>query len=138
MLRERNRATDWIWKVADLMGMTARLERRDRQRLKADFRAVLTGSCGCLQVYGLDASRHGIGVLSLEPLGPGTLVFVRLTELGLAGFAHVRRCAEHPEGGFTLGLQFRDQLSREPNAPGPWTLQRLTHTCGVWDAAADA
>ena len=127
-----------MWSVADLLGMTARLERRDRARLRADFRAVLTGTCGHLTVRGIDASRHGFGVASPDAVEPGTLVFVRLTELGLAGFAHVRRCVALPEGGFHLGLQLRDELSRERLDPGVWTLQRATHTCGAWDATVDA
>jgi hypothetical protein len=127
----------WVWKLADLLGMTARIERRGRERLKADFRAVLTGSCGLLSVRAVDASRRGLGVRSSEAVEPGTLVFVRLTELGLAGFAHVRRCAEAAEGGFFLGLEFRGELSRERHESEAWNFQRLSHTCGVWDAAAD-
>jgi hypothetical protein len=137
MLHERNRIEGWIWKLANILGMTARLERRDRRRLKADFRALLTGECGCLEVRGLDASRHGIGVLAPEAVRPGALVFVRLKKLGLAGFAHVRRCDTLPEGRFMLGLQFRDELSRERSDAGGWNHQCLTHTTGVWDAASE-
>lgn len=139
MLKERSRTSEWIWKVADVLGMTARLERRDRRRLKANFRAIVSGSCRQLEVRGVDASRRGIGVLSAEAVEEGLLVFVRLMEMGLSGFAHVRRCQAQPQGGFVLGLEFRDELSRERTDAGAWQLQRLNHgPCGAWDATADA
>jgi hypothetical protein len=137
MLDERNPSKGLIWKLADLLGMTAHLERRDRRRLKADFRAVLTGDCGFIEVRGIDASRYGIGVLAPEPVLPGALVFVRLKELGLAGFAHVRRSVPLPDGRFMLGLQFRGELARERSGTGTSNLERLAHTCGVWDAASE-
>lgn len=137
MLHEGKQIKSWIWKLADVMGMTARLERRDRQRLRADFRAVLTGECGLMEVRGMDASRHGMGVVASAALHPGTLVFVRLKDFGLGGFAHVRRCAPAAEGGFLLGLEFRGELSREQGDAGPWNVKRATQTCGVWDHASE-
>lgn len=127
-----------MWKVADALGMTARLERRDRRRLKAAFRAVLHGPTGLIEVRGFDASRHGIGAVSPEALAPGSLIFVRLVELGLAGFAWVRRSEARPDNNFILGLEFRDELRRERVETASWSVQHATHTCGVWDAAADA
>jgi hypothetical protein len=137
MTDEANETKGFMWKLADLLGMTARLERRERRRLRADFRAVLTGDCGFIEVRGVDASRHGMGVVAQEAVDPGTLVFIRLKELGLAGFAHVRRCVPTPEAKFMLGLQFRGELSRERSNPAPSNLQRAAHTCGVWDAASE-
>jgi hypothetical protein len=137
MLHEQNRTCRWIWKLADILGMTARLERRDRRRLRADFRAALTGQFGYMEVRGCDASRQGIGVLAPDAVRPDALVFVRLKDLGLSGFAHVRRCDALPEGCFRLGLQFRGQLSRERSEASAWNQQRLTHTDGVWDASSE-
>jgi PilZ domain len=135
-LNEANRTNGWVWKLADALGMTARLERRDRRRLKADFRAFLTGGCGQLEVRGLDASRQGLGVLSPEAVALGTQLFVRLKDLGLAGFATVRRCSVRPDGQFHLGLEFRGGLSRERSESSPGNVQRLTQT-SVWDAASE-
>jgi hypothetical protein len=36
-----------------------------------------------------------------------------------------------------LGLQFRDELSRERSEASAWNHQHLTHNDGVWDAASE-
>src|SRR5579884_1169008 len=126
-MTQQTKRAQWIRKAAELFGMTAHLERRDRDRLRADFRAVLTGSFGRVEARGIDASRRGVGLVSSEAIEPGTLAFLRLADLGLAGFAYVRRSAPRAEGGFTLGLEFRGELSRERLEPGVWQFERRSH-----------
>jgi len=93
---------------------------RTHLRLKADFRAILSGSFGKLEVTGIDANRDGVGVQSPDPLPEGTLIFIRIAELGVMGFAHVRHCSPH-QRGYLLGLRFREALSRDRSEGGNWT-----------------
>lgn len=128
----------WIQRAAHLLGMTATLERRGDRRVRTDFTACLSGDCGRVEVRGLDAHRRGLGGISERWLETGSLVFVRLSDLGLAAFAHVRRCEPRPDGNYAIGLEFRDKLTREREEIGGWQYQRAAHgACGVWDAAAD-
>ena len=137
MLQERKRSGGWVSKMAELLGMTTHLERRDRPRLRANFRAILSGDCGQLEVRGMDASRLGVGVLSPEAVRVGTLVFIRLQDFGLTGFGSIRHCVAQGEGSFALGLQFRGELSHEDFECTGATVQRFTEHYGVWDAASE-
>ncbi len=98
---------------------------RCRLRMKADFEATLSGSFGMLEVTAVDANRDSAGVRSRAPLAAGTLAFLRIGELGLMGFVHVRRCS--PTGdGYLLGLQFREALAHDrSNDGGEWTRRRI-------------
>src|SRR5438128_5858330 len=98
----------WLNKIA---GMYKTDDRR-HLRLPSDFHGTLAGPFGNLNVSGVDVNRYGAGVQSPESLPLGSLVFFRITELGLMGFAHVRHCSRRRDGYF-LGLQFRDGLARE-------------------------
>jgi hypothetical protein len=83
----------------------------------------------------VDVHRGGAGVQSPEALPLGTLVFLRIGDLGLMGFAHVRRCSPS-DAGFVLGLQFREALTRDREDIGEWRVRRLPQTnCRLWDEA---
>lgn len=128
MLSERK---TWIAKVAEWF----RPEGRRDVRLPAEFRATITATFGTVAVSGVDAHRKGLAVQSPEGLALGTLVFLRITSLGLMGFAHVRHCA--PRGdGFLLGLEFREALTRERQESESWHWQQLSQTGRpLWDQA---
>jgi PilZ domain len=138
-MRQENRSsTRWLSKVAELLGMASQIERRDYRRVRAEFRATLSGDCTHAAVRGMDVSRQGAKVIAEQTFTEGLLVFVRLIDLGLAGFAHVRRCEPLAEGGFAVGLEFRDKLHREHAEAGACHYQkRSLESYGVWDAAAD-
>jgi hypothetical protein len=129
MIEEMLNGKRWMAKLAELY----QTDNRRHMRLPADFTASMAGPFGTIPVAGVDATRKGVGVQSPEALPAGTLVFLRMTSLGLMGFAHVRHCS--PRGnGYLLGLQFREGLSREREDIRNWDWQQLT-TAGreLWD-----
>lgn len=125
------RAKLWIARLAGLISPDG----RHHVRLPAEFRGTIAGPSGTIPVSGVDAHRKGVGVQSPEALPLGALVFLRITSLGLMGFAHVRHCS--PRGaGYLLGLQFRDALARERKEPETWNWQQLSQTGRrLWDEA---
>ena len=121
----------WLSALADVY----RTDGRRRARLRADFHATIAGSFGTIAVIGVDAHREGVGVQSPEPLPEGTLVFLRITNLGLMGFAHVRHCSVKGQG-YLLGLKFREGLARDRGEAGNWSWQELSQAGRrLWDEA---
>ena len=121
----------WIAKIAELYNTDG----RRHARLRADFAATMAGPFGTVSVTGVDANRDGVGVASPQALPLGALVFLRITTLGLMGFAHVRHCSPRGEG-YLLGLQFRDGLSRERDDIGAWNWHHLNQGGRrLWDEA---
>jgi hypothetical protein len=121
----------WLSKIAEIY----KGDYRSHARLRAEFAGVLSGPFGSLLVGGVDLNRNGAGVLSPESLPIGTLVFLRLNDLGRMGFAHIRHCS--PRGdGFLLGLQFREGLSRDREDVGDFNVRQLAQNgCRLWDEA---
>jgi hypothetical protein len=123
-------------RVAVFLGILNLLDRRGRQRVKADFRAILSGTCGLVQARGLDVTRRSIGVRAAHPIPKGALVFAELVEFGTGGYAYVRRCDPNPDGTYAIGLQFRKELKANRFDIGPWEHHHRTHgPCGAWDSA---
>jgi PilZ domain-containing protein len=123
----------WITKAATLMNFASPVltEARRHLRLQTDLGAVLSTSLGTIRVRCLDLSRGGATVQTAEPAEVGALVFVRITSVGLMGFAFVRHCRTDG-GNYRLGLQFRDGLSRERTTDAGWECQRVTPQL-AWD-----
>jgi len=116
----------WLQRLADLY----RADSRRHARLRANFQASLSGSFGTIGVMGSDVNRKGAGVQSHTALPLGSMVFLRITNLGLMGFAYVRHCSRYGQG-YQLGLQFRERLTREYGARDhQWTAQRLAQAAG--------
>jgi len=108
---------------------------RGHLRLKTNFRATLSGSFEKFEVTGVNANRDGVAVQSPTEIAPGTLVFIRMSEVGLMGFAHVRHCSKS-DGGHLLGLEFRGALSREQPEAENWSRHRVARDAArVWDEA---
>jgi hypothetical protein len=121
----------WLAKLAEVYNADG----RRHARLPADFPATISGTFGSIAVTGVNANRTGVGLQSREALPLGTLVFLRISNLGLMGFAHVRHCSPRGEG-YLLGLKFREGLSRERNESENWNLQRSAMTGRrLWDEA---
>jgi hypothetical protein len=119
----------WIAKLANLYDSDG----RRNVRIPANFHATISGPFGNWEVAGIDANRDGAGVQASDPLPKGTLVFLRIGELGLMGFAHVRHCSQRGDG-YRLGLQFRERLTRERGDDQDWVRQRLAHSeYRMWD-----
>ena len=99
-----SRVRQWGRSVADSLGILNLLDRRTRQRVKVDFRAILSGPCGLVvQARGLDATRRGIGVVAAHPVKKGMMVFAEIVELGTGGLAYVRRCDPNAMARTPLG-----------------------------------
>src|SRR4051812_7567972 len=123
-------AKRWFKKLNQLFESA---DARSHIRIPADFQATLAGPFGCLTVTGVDANRDGAGVQSEQPLAEGTLVFLRIADLDLMGFAHVRHYSPR-EGGYLLGLKFREKLARERLIGDDFDRRRLSRDAyRVWD-----
>ena len=108
-------------------------EARRHMRLPANFHATLSGPFGLLDVRGIDVHRNGAGVKAEQPLQKGTLVYLRITEYDLAGFAHVKHCSEY-EGAYRLGLKFREPLVHERGESFDWDRRTVAReTYRAWD-----
>ena len=134
MLKEMFKGNNWIARLARLY----HADGRRHARLRAEFTGVLSGPFGTAQVAGIDLNRDGAGVQSTQELPEGTLVFLRIADVGLMGFAHVRHCSSRAGGGYLLGLEFREGLSRErSDEPGEWNLRSYARSATlVWDEPA--
>jgi len=118
-------------KLATLMHLTD--GRRDA-RLPADFPVYLSGSLGAARGRCLDLTARGMAVEAVVPVEVGALLFLRIPNHGLAGFAWVRHCRT-TETGHVLGLQFRDRLVREREPmESTWSYAHVT-PAGAWDEA---
>jgi hypothetical protein len=68
-------------------------ERRRNPRLTTQFDATLSASAASIPVRGVNIDRRGACVLCDEPLTPGSMLFLRLDNVRLMGFAYVRHCS---------------------------------------------
>lgn len=129
-------AAGWI---REAVAFLTRVGRRKRYRLSAQFHAILSCPGGDIHARGVDATRHGIGVLASEPLQCGCLIFIDLPQVGLGGFAHVRRCQPLPDGQFAIGVEFRDSLSHLRPELSRWEFGRWRYiglngeSRGLWN-----
>jgi hypothetical protein len=119
------------------------VERRRRRRLRTDMDVILSGNSGQTIARGVDLNRTSIGVHANQPIEVGTLLFVRLPECGLVGFAFVRRCVAQEEGMYLIGMEFREPLTRDQSDTafrpdnGSWKF-RAVRGAWSWSAADDA
>jgi hypothetical protein len=133
MIGTMARVKSWIAKLVNLYDQA---DVRNHVRIPAEFEASLNGPFGTVFVTGVDATRDGAGVQSMEPLAIGTLVFLKISTLGLMGFAHVRHCSKRGDG-YLLGLKFREPLMRDRDyIEADWSRQRVRREAiRVWDEA---
>ena len=120
----------WFAQLAEVY----KAEDRRHPRLPADFPASIGGTFGTIEVTGVNANRWGAGLRSPQALPLGTLVFFRMTSVGLVGFAHVRHCSLRGDG-YLLGIEFRDGLSRERPKSENLEWRRLQQAGPLWDEA---
>jgi hypothetical protein len=134
MLEVMSNGKSWIAKIAEHY----QTDKRREIRLPAQVPTLLAGPFGSIYATGENATRHGMGVISPEPLPKDSLVFVKLTTLGLMGFANVRHCGAK-DGSFLLGLEFREGLSRDREHEDEWRYQQLGQDAAPrkWDEPED-
>ncbi len=117
-----------------LLGLLRKPYSRKRRRIKGGFSVTLLGQRGKFEARGLDASASGIGIIAPHPLHVGALLFVRLNDLNLVTFAHVRYCRSRADGAFVAGLEFRDPLRRDRINVGEWSYQLIPYDIqNVWN-----
>ncbi len=100
----------WIHNLAEVYES----DRRRRDRITTNVPGVLSGRFGAMPVRYVDINKRGAAIQAERALPPHTEVFVRIPELRLMGFAVVRRCSMS-DGGFVLGLSFREALVHDPS-----------------------
>ena len=93
-----------------------RVDERRYLRLPTNARFDLSWQDGCgwqkqTQSRGVNMSSAGAAVLSPEPIGIGTTVYLHSKELLLMGAAVIRHCSEK-NSKFLIGLEFRGSLVR--------------------------
>jgi len=100
------------------------------------FEAEIQRVDGNTPVVGVDIHEDGARILSKKGWKTGTVLFLRLNEVQLGGFAEVRHCSLRDDGRYTIGLAFRGPLI--PQA-GQWQIQRVCaeQTWTVKDDAAE-
>ncbi len=121
----------WMSKLAD--AALAVTDPRRYRRVPANLAALLSGPHGTNTVTCVELSRGGVAVRVADPIEPGTLVFLRMTDSGLMGFAYVRHCRTENDS-YRLGLQFRGALTREYEPEPTWNLRRVQPQL-AWDEA---
>ncbi len=121
-----------IAKVAEVYAEVYKNARR-HPRLPAKFTGTMSGPFGTIYVTGIDLNRDGAGVQSPQDLPIGTMVFLKINELGVLGFGHVRHCSAHSHG-YCMGIEFREPLARDRDATGDWEYERYGGSARqAWD-----
>jgi len=93
-----------------------RVDHRYDQRLPVKYRFSVFAEdqqAGQLSLpaRGINMSRSGVLIETEEPLPIGSMVYIKVKELGLMGMATVRHCT--PKGSkFRVGLHFPNPLTR--------------------------
>jgi PilZ domain len=123
-----------LFKVRKWLGLVRKPYNRKLRRMKGGLSVTLLGPRERFEARSVDASASGIGVIAPHPLEVGALLYVRLNELNLVTFAHVRYCRSQAEGGFAAGLEFRDPLRRDRVTVGGWTYHLVPYEIHkAWD-----
>ena len=118
----------WITKLAALIA-----DSRRHPRVPTDLQVSLSGPLGAAAAQSTDLNKRGAAVRTVEAVEPGTLVFLRIHSLQLAGFANVRHCRPITNG-YSVGLEFREGLTRERTEESNWGWSRVTPQL-AWDEA---
>jgi hypothetical protein len=106
-----------------------RPERRTTPRQRLRFAAELGGIEGAVAATGVDIHEDGARVLSKSAWEVGTVLFLRLKDVQLGGFAEVRHCARRKDGRYSIGLAFRSPLVPQGST---WQIQRVHQVENAW------
>jgi hypothetical protein len=109
-------------------------ERRSTQRQRMRFEAEIQRLDGSIPVVGVNLQEDGALVLSKQAWAKGTVLFLKLKDVQLGGFAEVRHCTLRKEGKYAIGLAFRGPLVPQGET---WQIQRVCQPENVWTANDD-
>jgi hypothetical protein len=97
-------------------------ERRSNLRKRMRFEAEIQKLDGTIPVIGVDIHEDGARILSKKAWDTGTVLFLKLPDVQLGGFAEVRHCTPRKDGRYTIGLAFRGPLIPQGSE---WQVQRI-------------
>ncbi len=99
------------------------------------FEAEIQRVDGIFPVIGVDINEDGAKVLSKRGWEPGTILFLKLNDVQLGGFAEVRHCTLRKDRRYAIGLAFRGRLVLQGQT---WQIQRVCQTDeGAWTKRDD-
>ncbi len=73
-------------------------------------------------------------MLSPEDWEVGTIVFLKLPDVQLGGFAEVRHCTRRKDGRYAVGLKFNGPLIPQGSE---WQIQRVCQPTQGWTRSDD-
>jgi hypothetical protein len=97
-------------------------ERRSAQRKRMRFEAEIQKVGESVPVIGVDIHEDGARVLAKQSWDTGTVLFLKLKNVQLGGFAEVRHCTRRQDGRYTIGLAFRGPFIPQGEQ---WQIQRV-------------
>jgi len=109
-------------------------ERRTNPRRRMRFEAQVQQAMATTPVVGVDIHEDGARILSRVAWETGTLLFLRLNEVQLGGFAEVRHCTRRKDGRYAVGLAFRGRLIPQGDQ---WQIQRVCQPSTAWTMRDD-
>jgi len=109
-------------------------ERRAVPRKRMRFEAQIELLDGSTPAVGVDIHEDGARILSSRGWEAGSVIFLRLTEVQLGGFAEIRHCVERPDGRFSIGLAFRGPLLPQGTE---WQIRRIVQVDDAWTEKDD-
>lgn len=109
-------------------------ERRSNQRQRIRFDAEFRKLDISFPVVGVDIHEDGAKVLAKQAWETGTVVFLSLKEVQLAGFAEVRHCSLRKDGRYAIGLLFQGPLVPQG---AEWQIQRVHQKDSAWTQTDD-
>lgn len=101
--------------------------RRGKHRKRMRFEAELQRVGEVVPAVGVDIHEDGARVLCTKGWEPGTVLFLRLTEVQLGGFAEVRHCTLRKDKRYAIGMAFRGPLIPQG---ATWQVQRVVQPSG--------
>ena len=111
-------------------------ERRANPRKRMRFDAEIQKLNGVFPVVGVDIHEDGARILAKQSWVTGTVLFLKLPDVQLGGFAEVRHCTQRKDGRFTIGLAFRGPLIPQG---AQWQVQRVCQPAtDAWTSRDDA
>jgi len=110
-------------------------ERRSAPRKRMRFEAEVEKVGETVPVVGVDFHEDGARILAQKGWDIGTVLFLKLKDVQLGGFAEVRHCTRRQDGRYTIGLAFRSPFIPQGEQ---WQIQRVCQpAAAAWTKSDD-